>query len=111
MGLLEYQAMPFLRDVVHNEWLCTFTIKHQLVIPSARSWASPVRATGTVRKRQAVEPVHHGQTHTCRITLLQPARRSAVLGQPASLWPHRVLPIDRMQLLKKICTCRITIIC
>jgi hypothetical protein len=26
MGLLEYQAMPSLRDVVHDELLCTFTI-------------------------------------------------------------------------------------
>jgi hypothetical protein len=26
MGLLEYQAMPSLRDVAPNEWLCIFTI-------------------------------------------------------------------------------------
>ncbi len=25
MGILEYQAMPFLRDVAHDVWLCTFT--------------------------------------------------------------------------------------
>ncbi len=25
MGLLEYQAMPSLRDVAHDGWLCTFT--------------------------------------------------------------------------------------
>ena len=36
-----------------------------------------------VWKRQAVWPVHH----TCRVTLLQPARRAAVLGQPSSLRP------------------------
>jgi hypothetical protein len=30
MGLLEYQAMPSLRDVAHDGWLCTF-IKLQLV--------------------------------------------------------------------------------
>jgi hypothetical protein len=32
--------------------------------PSARSAAAPVRATGTVRKRQAVLPVHQVQNHT-----------------------------------------------
>ncbi len=53
--------------------------------PPARSWAAPVSATGTVQKRQAVRPVHHVQNHTCRVTLLQPARRAAVLGQPSSL--------------------------
>jgi len=26
MGLLEYQAMPSLRDVDHDRWLCTFII-------------------------------------------------------------------------------------
>ncbi len=86
MGLLEYQAMPSLRDVAHDGWLCTFTMQQQLEIPSARScWAAPVRATGTVRKRQAVWP---GQNDICPVTLLHPARRAAVLGQPSSLWPH-----------------------
>jgi hypothetical protein len=42
MGLLEYQAMPSLRDVTHDGWLCTFSIQQQLEIPSARSWAAPV---------------------------------------------------------------------
>ena len=32
-GLLK----PSLRDVAHDGWLCTFTIHHQLEIPSARS--------------------------------------------------------------------------
>jgi hypothetical protein len=73
MGLIEYQAMPSLRDVAHDGWLCTFTME----IPSARNWAAPIRATGTVRKRQVVRPVHHAQNHTCRVTLLQLA---AVLG-------------------------------
>ncbi len=26
MGLLEYQAMPSLRDIVHDRWLCTLII-------------------------------------------------------------------------------------
>jgi hypothetical protein len=25
-GLLEYQAMPFLRDVAHGGWLCTYIL-------------------------------------------------------------------------------------
>ncbi len=47
MGLLEYQAMPSLCDVAYDGWLCTFTIKQQQEIPSVRSWAAPVRETGT----------------------------------------------------------------
>ncbi len=30
MGLLKYQAMPFLHDVALDGWLCTFTILQQL---------------------------------------------------------------------------------
>jgi hypothetical protein len=67
MGLLEYQAMPSLRDVAHDGWLCTFTKEQQLEMPSARSWAAPVGTTGTVRKRQAVRPVHRVQNHTGRV--------------------------------------------
>ncbi len=37
---------------------------------------------------QAVRPVYHVQNHTCWVTLLQPARQAAVLGQPSSLRPH-----------------------
>jgi hypothetical protein len=36
MSLLEYQTMPSLRDVAHEEWLCTFTTlqrKLHLYIP------------------------------------------------------------------------------
>jgi hypothetical protein len=87
-GLLEYRAMTSLHEIAHDEWLCTFTKKQQLEILSARSWEAPVRATGTVRKRQAVWPVHHVQNHNCRVTLLQPTRGAAVLGQPSSLQPH-----------------------
>jgi hypothetical protein len=66
----------------------TFTIEQQLEIPSASSWAAHVRATGAVRKRQRVRYVHHVQNHTCRVTLLQQARRAAVLDQPSSLRSH-----------------------
>jgi hypothetical protein len=79
--------MPFLHDVGYDGWLCTFTILQQLKISSARSWAAPVTATGTVQKNQVVWPVHHGQNHSSRATLLQPARRAALLGQPSSLRP------------------------
>jgi hypothetical protein len=57
--------MHSLRDVAHDGWLCTFNTKQQLEITSANSWAAPVQTTGTVRKRQAVRPVHHLQNHTC----------------------------------------------
>jgi hypothetical protein len=89
MGLLEYQAIPSFREVDHR-WLCAFIIEQQLEIPSALSWAAPVRATGTVRKEQALRlrPVRHVQNHTCRVTLLQTARRVAVLSHPSSLRPH-----------------------
>jgi hypothetical protein len=71
IDLLEYQAMPSL----HDGWLRTCTIYQKLEISSARSWEAPVSATDTVRKRQALRPVHHVQNRTCRVTLLQPARR------------------------------------
>jgi hypothetical protein len=59
MGLLEYQTMPSLRDVTQDG-------------SSQLGTAAPVRATDTVRKRQAVQPVHHIQNHTCRVTSSQP---------------------------------------
>ncbi len=49
--------MPSLGDVAHNGCLSTFTIQQQLDIPSARSWAAPIRSTGTMQKRQAVRPI------------------------------------------------------
>ncbi len=88
MRLLENQTMPSLRHVAHDGWLCAFTILQQLEIPSSCSWTALVRETGTVRKRQAERPVHHVQNHTCRPTLLQRARRAAVLGQPSNLRTH-----------------------
>ncbi len=81
MGLLEYRAMTSLHDIAHDEWLCTFTIKQQLEIPSARCWAAPVRETGTVRKRQTIGPVH-------------PRNKSHLPGHspPSSQASHRVRP-------------------
>jgi hypothetical protein len=74
MGLLEYQAMPSLRDVAHDGWLRTFTVKQH--------W-----------KFHQLAAVRCGN-HTCWVTLLQPARRAAVLDQPSSLRPHcSLLPL------------------
>jgi hypothetical protein len=92
MGLLEYHAMPSLRDVAHDRWLCTFIMKQQQEIPSARSWAAPVRASETV------QPVHHVQNESYRVTPFLPARRAAVLGQPSSLRPHWYHPIQSVLL-------------
>jgi hypothetical protein len=80
MGLLEHQTVSSLRDLAHDGLLSY--IYQQLEFPSAFSWAASIRAIGTERKSTAVRPVHHVQTHTCRVTLLQPARRAAVLDQP-----------------------------
>ncbi len=90
-SILEYQAMSSFRDVAHDGWLWTFIMQQQLEIPSDSSWAAPVRATGTVRKRRALRPVHHVQNHTCAGSLssiYHLARRPALLGRPSSLRPH-----------------------
>jgi hypothetical protein len=61
MGLLEYQALPPLRNVAHDGWLCIFTIQQQLEIPSARSWAAPVRRVtryGTEKAGGTARPSH-----------------------------------------------------
>ena len=75
MGLLEYQAMPSLRDIAHDG---VFVSIQQKVIPRQVVWSGQAR---------------HGQSITYKITprwvtLLQPARRDAVLGHPSSLRPH-----------------------
>ncbi len=58
IGHIEYQAMPSLRDVAHDGWLCSFTLYCITAsgnsIPSARRWAVHVRATGTVQKKLVV---------------------------------------------------------
>jgi hypothetical protein len=80
MGLLEYQTMPSLHDEAHDGF-CVHLLYN-------RSWkfhqlAAPVRATGTVRKRQAVRPFHHIQSHTCRVTLLHAACQAGRRVGPA----------------------------
>jgi hypothetical protein len=92
MDLLVYQAMPSLRDVAYDGWLCTFTIKQQLEIPSARSWTAPVRGTGTVRKTEKAgskaRPSHIKSHLPGHSPPASQAGRAAVLGQPSSLWPE-----------------------
>jgi hypothetical protein len=83
MGLLEYQAMPSLRDIAHAGVFCTF------------SKISP-RTGESVVVRESRRHGHHVQNHTCWVTLLQPARWASVLGQPCSLRPHRSIPAARM---------------
>ncbi len=72
----------------HDGWLLYIYYKIAAGNSVSSQLGSSCQGTGTVRKRQAVRPVHHVQNHTCRVTLLQPPRRAAVLGQPSSLRPH-----------------------
>jgi hypothetical protein len=76
MGLLEYQAMPSLRGVAHDGALCTISNR---AAPDWGKWCGP--------SGQVVWTVHHVQNQPCWVTLLQPARRAAMLGQPSSLRP------------------------
>ncbi len=53
MGLLEYKAMPSLRDVAHDGVLCTFS-----------NSSAPRRGQVVWPVRQAAWTVHHVQNHT-----------------------------------------------
>jgi hypothetical protein len=61
----------------------SFTILQELEIPSCRSWAATIRATGTIRKRLAVWPVRHVQNHTSRDTPYQPYSQAGRRVGPA----------------------------
>jgi hypothetical protein len=97
------------RDICNDGWLCTFTIKQQLELPSARSWAAADRAAGTVRQGGRHGPsIAYKITPCCWVTLLQPVRRAAVLDLPSSLRPDRGeqetkphCPLKKDQLTKK----------
>ncbi len=78
MGLLEYQAMPSLRVVTHDGVMCTFSNRSTL----------QTRASGVVRQGRRHRPSITFEITSCWVTLLQPARRAAVLGHPSSLRPH-----------------------
>ncbi len=75
MGLLDYRAMPSLRNVVHDGVLCTFSNR----------WDPG--ASGVVRQGRRHGPSIAYKITPCWITLLQPARRAAVLGQLSGLRP------------------------
>jgi hypothetical protein len=53
MGLLEYQAIPSLRDLAHDGVLCTFSKRSA---PDQGKWCGP--------PGQAACTVHHVQNHT-----------------------------------------------
>ncbi len=56
------------------------SISSQLSSSCQGNWYSTEKA--------GVRPIHHVQNHTCWVTLLQPARRAPMSGQPSSLRPH-----------------------
>jgi hypothetical protein len=53
MGILEYQAMPSLRDIAHDGVLCTFS---DTSAPDRGKWCGP--------SGQAAWTVHHVQNHS-----------------------------------------------
>jgi hypothetical protein len=85
MGLLEYQTMPYLCEGAHDGWLLHFLYNsswkfHQLIAGHCGQLLSgqPVRY-GTKKAGGTARPSR--TNHTCRVSLLQPARRAAVLAQ------------------------------
>jgi hypothetical protein len=81
MGPLEHQAKPSLRDVAHDGDLCTISNRSTPDRDTTQGvW--PVRAGGMDR------PSHHAKITPCCVTLLQLARRAAVLDQLSSFRPH-----------------------
>ncbi len=83
---LEFCFMPSLRDIARDGVLCTFGIQEhqqqQLALPEAHSWAAPDQG-----KRYST--VHQVKA-ACMdwVTLLQPARRAAMLDRPSRLRHH-----------------------
>jgi hypothetical protein len=80
MGLLEYQAMPSLRDVAHDGVLSVLSVIYQ----------PQTGTSGVVRQGRRHGPSIRTKSHPllCWVTLLQPAWRAAVLCQPSSLLPR-----------------------
>ncbi len=73
MGLLEYQAMPSLRDVAHDGVLCTFSNRSA---SDRGKWCGP--------SGQAAWTVHHVKITPCWVTLLQAGRRVGPALQPSA---------------------------
>ncbi len=76
MGLLEYQAMPSLRDVLDGV-SCTFSKR---AAPDQGKWCGP--------SWQAAWTVQHVQNHTLLGHSPPASQAAAVLGQPFSLRSH-----------------------
>ncbi len=94
MGLLEYyRAIPSLRDVAHDGWLCYFlcTFQYNRLSAAGNSISSQLDSScqgnryGSENVGVTARP-SHTKSH------LQPARWDAVLGQLSSLWPHWTAP-------------------
>jgi hypothetical protein len=84
MGLLEYiLGHASLRDIAHDGLLCTFTLH----ITAAGKYISSQLDNSCQGNRYCTEKAgsstrpSHTKSHL-RVTLLQPARRAAVLGRP-----------------------------
>ncbi len=70
MDLLEYQAMPSLRDIAHDSVLCTFNNRSAL---DRDKWCGPWRAGGMDRPLRI-------KSHPAGSLFY---RQAAVLGQPS----------------------------
>jgi hypothetical protein len=89
MGLPQYQAMPSLRDVAHDGWLCTYVQYYS-------SWKFHQLAAGQLLSGQPVrygKERRYGPSITYKITpagsLSYPARQAGSRVEPASsLQPH-----------------------
>jgi hypothetical protein len=55
MGLLEYQAMPSLHDVAHDEWLVTFTTVGAQSLACAQSIACGHIGDNICQKNKIIE--------------------------------------------------------
>jgi hypothetical protein len=72
-------AMTSLRDVAKDGFCVHLVIDHR------------PRANGVVRQGRRNGPSFTYKITPCWVTLLQPVRRAAMLGQPSSLRPHCML--------------------
>jgi hypothetical protein len=80
IGLLEYHAMPFLRDGAHDGVLFSFSNRSA---PGWDKWFGLSDHTTCPMERPSCT-----KSQPCWVTLLQPARLAAVLSQPSSLQSH-----------------------
>jgi hypothetical protein len=72
MGVLEYQALPSLRDVAHEGVLCTFSNRSA---PDRGKWCGP--------SGQAVWTVYHKQNHPLLLGHSPPPSHSGRRVRPA----------------------------